>query len=228
MIFLKSIKGLCRAIYLILRSVGRTVATQIRWYGYDIGYYTAISGDCALEGENKFGQNCIISRSRFGRATYCVNNVVISNTEIGAYTSIASNVSIGLHSHPTRGYISTFPGFHFRWPATPYLSEPKEFDVQSKTKIGNDVWIGNSVIILNGITVGDGAIIGAGAIVTEDVPPYAVVVGVPAHIIRFRFSEENIKILQDRAWWNWSPEEIARNQQAIQDENLFFKVSAVK
>lgn len=222
MIFLKFIKGLCRAICLILRSFGRTIATQIRWYGYDIGYNTAISKDCILRGENKFGQNCVISKVRFGRATYCVNNVLVSNAEIGAYTSIGSNVSIGLHSHPTRGFISTFPGFHFKWSVTPYLDNPSNFNVQSRTMVGNDVWIGDSAIILNGISVGDGAIIGAGSVVTRDVPAYAIVGGVPSRIIRYRFTEKQISMLLEEKWWNWPVEKISRNQKLLQDESAYF------
>lgn len=218
----KVIFGFGRAIYLILRSLGRTVSTQIRWYGFDIGYNTAVSEDCTLKGENKFGQNCIISRSRFGRATYCVNNVVISNAEVGSYTSIASNVSIGLHSHPTRGYVSTFPGFHHRWGMTPYLDRPCEFNVQSRTNVGSDVWIGDSAIILNGITVGDGAIIGAGAVVTHDVPPYAIVGGVPARILRYRFSREQRVALIKTKWWDWTGDELSIRQEFFHDEKSFF------
>lgn len=223
MTYLGVIKGLGRAVYLILRSFGRTISTQIRWSGVNIGYNTAVSKDCCLEGENVIGQNCVISQSSFGRATYCANNVFISNSEVGAYSSIASNVSIGVHSHPTRGYISTFPGFHFRWPATPYLDRPKEFKVQMRTKIGNDVWIGDSAIILNGVYVGDGAIIGAGAIVTRDVPPYSVVGGIPARIIRYRFSESHITRLLKIRWWEWNSTEIARRQSLFADVDRFFK-----
>ncbi len=223
MILCKSIKGLYRAIYLILRSFARTISTQIRWCGFEVGYNTAISKDCILEGENKFGQNCIISRSMVGRATYCVNNVVISNAEIGSYTSIASNVSIGLYSHPTRGYVSTFPGFHCRWRITPYLDRPCEFNVQSRTKVGSDVWIGDSAIILNGITVGDGAIIGAGAVVTHDIPPYAIVGGVPAKIIRKRFSDPEISKLLSIKWWSWTAEQISNRQDIFGNVDEFLK-----
>jgi virginiamycin A acetyltransferase len=74
--------------------------------------------------------------------------------------------------------------------------------------IGNDVWIGARAVILDGITIGDGAIVGACAVVTKDVPPYAVVAGVPARVIRYRFSEKKIRTLLELQWWEWSPEEI--------------------
>ena len=70
--------------------------------------------------------------------------------------------------------------------------------------IGHDTWIGHGAIIQPGVTIGDGAIVGSGAIVTKDVPPYAIVVGVPAEIIKYRFPEETIAALQRIQWWNWS------------------------
>ena len=73
-----------------------------------------------------------------------------------------------------------------------------------KVTIGNDVWIGIKATIMPNITIGDGAVIGANAVVTKDVPPYAVVVGVPAKIIKYRFDEEIIKDLLELKWWNYS------------------------
>ena len=74
--------------------------------------------------------------------------------------------------------------------------------------IGNDVWIGSNVTILGGITIGHGAIVATGAVVTKDVPPYSVVGGVPAKVIRYRFSEEKIQELLDEKWWEWNDEKI--------------------
>ena len=84
-----------------------------------------------------------------------------------------------------------------------------------ETIIGNDVWIGEKVFIKDGIRVGDGAIIGAGAIVTKDVPPYAIVAGVPARIIRYRFDEDVILKLLKIQWWDWSDEKLANNKRSL-------------
>jgi virginiamycin A acetyltransferase len=90
--------------------------------------------------------------------------------------------------------------------------------------IGNDVWIGAKAIILSNVTVGDGAIVGAGAIVTHDIPPYAVVAGVPAKIIRFRFSKSQIEKLLKISWWNWSNDAIKGNVDYLRgDPDLFIQ-----
>ncbi len=74
--------------------------------------------------------------------------------------------------------------------------------------IGNNVWIGDAAILLSGVTVGDGAIVAAGAVVTRDVPPFAIVAGAPARLIRMRFGAEEVARLTDLAWWNWSEEKM--------------------
>ena len=73
-----------------------------------------------------------------------------------------------------------------------------------KSIIGNDVWIGQDVIITNGANIGNGAIVGAGSVVTKDVPDYAIAVGVPARVIRYRYNTEQIEALNRIQWWNWS------------------------
>ncbi|HBC91808.1 MAG TPA: antibiotic acetyltransferase [Pelotomaculum sp.] len=85
-----------------------------------------------------------------------------------------------------------------------------ESDIYAKgpTIIGNDVIIGVNALVISGVKIGDGAVVGAGSVVTKDVPPYAIVAGIPAKIIRYRFSEKQIKALLRIRWWDWSIEEI--------------------
>jgi len=126
---------------------------------------------------------------------------------IGKFCSIASNVRIfGGGEHNTT-LISTYPFKKF------FQNVDTDPNVISKgpTIIGNDVWIGMNAIILSGVTIGDGAVIGAGSVVTKEVPPYAIVAGNPAILIRNRFTEDQIEKLLRIKWWNWSLEKIITN-----------------
>jgi acetyltransferase-like isoleucine patch superfamily enzyme len=102
--------------------------------------------------------------------------------------------------------VSTHPAFFSRHHKSSSLSfaVDKSFEEKLNTTIGNDVWIGANAVVVDGVTIGDGAIIAAGAVVTKDVPPYTIVGGVPAKIIRKRFSEAEINFLLDLRWWEKS------------------------
>lgn len=91
-----------------------------------------------------------------------------------------------------------------------------------KVIIGNDVWIGTNVTILPSVTIGNGAIIEAGSVITKDIPDYAVVAGTPAKIIKYRFSEEEITLLNASQWWNWSDEAIKEHISEFSDKREFF------
>ena len=100
--------------------------------------------------------------------------------------------------------------------------EEKIFDDSAlKTSIGNDVWVGSNVIIPGGVRIGTGAIVAAGSVVVKDVPPYAVVGGNPAKVIRLRFSEEQIETLLASEWWNWPIEKISQSAVEFSDIERF-------
>ena len=158
---------------------------------------------------------------KIGAYTYIGGgDTVIRNVQrIGRFCSIAPNVKMGLFEHPV-DCISTSPiiwggGFNiFNSPEyRTYINESSDSikkctelmikKTNAKINIGNDVWIGESAFVRSGITIGDGAIVAARAVVTKDVPPYAIVAGVPAKVIRYRFTETIRTTLCKLKWWNY-------------------------
>lgn len=144
---------------------------------------------------------------KLGRYLYIGKYTTVSNcSAIGSFCSISAYVRIGLMSHP-QDFISTSPVFYAKrrgWVERDTFAE----DEGKTIVIGNDVLISSGAMIRNGVSIGHGAIIGAGAFVDKDVPPYAIVAGVPAKIIRYRFDEALIERLLRSEWWNRSDEEI--------------------
>lgn len=139
--------------------------------------------------------------------SYCSNGCVIfKGTQIGKYCSIGYNVQIGPPEHPI-DFISTSPKLYRNAHTREFCQWPVD-DIISPVIIGNDVWIGNNSVILQGVTIGDGAIVAAGAVVTRNVEPYTCVGGVPARLIKKRFSDDKIKQLQEFEFWNHDFEDI--------------------
>lgn len=147
--------------------------------------------------------NVCISSSKIGRFTYFAEGTRVNNARIGSFCSIGPHVIIGAGTHPIKYFVSTHPMFFSTGKqAQVTFADKSYFDELCPITIGNDVWIGAKAYICDGITIGDGAIIAAGAVVTKNIPPYAMVGGVPAKVIRYRFSEEQISFLLKDAWWN--------------------------
>jgi chloramphenicol O-acetyltransferase type B len=128
---------------------------------------------------------------------------------IGKYCSIGSGVVFmmaGNQGH-RMDWVSTFP-FYFQ--ANIFKASKNAYKKVGDTNIGDDVWIGSEAMIMAGVTIGSGAVVAARAVVTKDIPPYAVVGGNPAEIIKYRFNEKTIKKLLKLKWWNWSEKEIKK------------------
>lgn len=135
------------------------------------------------------------TNSAVGNHCYMGYGVFVSSATIGRYCSIGNYVSIGPGEH-SLSFASTHSYFMAR--------EGVNLTDEAVT-LGPDVWVGVGAIILRGVKIGTGAVVGAGAVVTKDVPPYAIVVGVPAKVVRYRFSQNKIEKLLESEWWNDEP-----------------------
>lgn len=172
-------------------------------------YSTYLIGKVKVSSTARIYKRVTFFNSTIKKYSYINENSSISYTNIGKFTSIGSNCGIGLPEHPV-AFISTSP---FTYSSENIFGNKETFHPYSKeTIIGNDCWIGNNVIIMQGINIGDGAIIAAGAVVTKNVEPYSIVAGVPAKLIKYRFSQEKITILENLKWWNWSEEKLIKNK----------------
>lgn len=132
------------------------------------------------------------------------NSSLDLNANVGRYTSIASNVRLMSIGHPLDRFTTSNISYtHPRYLKKNASYRTSPFEEPEGITIGNDVWIGNDVLFKKGLTVGDGAVVAANSVVTKDVPPYAVVGGVPAKILKYRFPEEIRNKLLEIKWWDY-------------------------
>lgn len=153
--------------------------------------------------------------------SYISENSSISNTKIGKFCSIGPNLTAGWGIHPTNG-ISTSPVFYSQNKIFGFSFSKENKTIERKEiKIGNDVFIGMNVTILDGVTIEDGAIIGAGAVVSKNIPPFAIAVGCPIKIMKYRFTEKQIESLLSIKWWDFSEEKLTDIEKDFFDIDSF-------
>ena len=184
----------------------------------------------SFDGYNKIGAHTAFE-GKIGFGSYLGENCSI-NASIGKYCSISHNVVTLIGSHPTHGYVSTSPCFYstnkqngLKYVNSEKYSENNYADVDNKygVIIGNDVWIGYGATLLGGVKIGDGAIIGARAFINKDVPPYAIVAGIPGEVIGFRFSSDIINYLLKLKWWDKPEKWIRDNADSFENVELLIK-----
>ena len=167
-----------------------------------------------------------ISDSKIGDYSYVSMNSYISKASIGKFCSIGPNFLCGWGIHPLKT-VSTNPMFYSKAKQNGIsLSKTNKIKERKRITIGNDVFIGANVVVLDGVTIGDGAVIGAGAVVSKDIPPYAVAVGCPIKVIKYRFDEDTINRLIKLKWWNWSFERLKSVEKHFFDVDAFLEKSS--
>ena len=185
-----------------------------------LGYMSKAS-NCKFGQYNTIYNNVRLYEVELSDFSYVADGSQLTRTRIGKFCSIGPNVKSGLGLHPSHTFVSTHPVFYStRKQAQISFADKDYFQENVFSEIGHDVWIGANVLIMDGIRIGNGAIVAAGAVVTADVPDYAIVGGVPARILKYRFEEE-IKHLLESRWWDKDPEWLRKNYKLFHDARKF-------
>ena len=170
-----------------------TIHPSARVNNSKLGRYTEVS------------ERCRIDEAEIGDYSYIMQDGAVWCATIGKFVNMAASVRLNATNHPT--WRATL--HHFTYRAANYWDDAEnekdffEWRRENRVTIGHDVWIGHGATVLPGVTVGNGAVIGAGAVVSKDVAPYTIVGGVPAKLIRERFTAEVGARMDRLAWWDW-------------------------
>lgn len=158
----------------------------------------------------------------FDKYSFCGYDCEILNCDIGSFVSIANGVIVGGGMHPV-DWVSMSPVFYAGRDSVKTKFSEFERDKPQRTSIGHDVWIGRNVIIKQGVTIGTGAVVGMGSVVTRDVEPYAIVGGVPARLIRYRFDELTVSQLIQSQWWMLEESKLREYAEDIRNPESFLR-----
>ena len=197
-----------------------------------IGFHSNISFRSRFEGMNKICSNVHFD-GYLGYGSYISPHCDIAMTRIGRFSSIGPRVVVNPGRHPyTYPYVTTSPAFFSCMKQNSGTFTDKNLfddfnfidkERQIVTEIGNDCWIGDGAFIVGGVHIGDGAVILAHAVVTKDIPPYAIVGGVPAKVLSFRYSEDDIEFLLNSKWWLKDDAWFKKNIDVMNDFGKFKK-----
>ena len=192
-------------------------------------FSACMSHRCKCEGMNAIGNKSDYYGS-MGRGSYISSDCHIS-ADIGRFSSLGNRISQIVESHPYKEpFVSTSPFFFSTKKQTgitfaikQITEEYRFYDKEREIafRIGNDCWIGNDICFIGGIQVGDGAVVLSRAIVTKDVPPYAIVGGIPAKIIGYRYDKETIDFLLKVQWWNKDVKWLKKHWELFSDMSIF-------
>lgn len=180
-----------------------------------------LNDETILEGNNSIYERANVAGAKLGRGTYIGHDCNMTYVSIGRYCSISWDVDTAVGEHPIKR-VSMHPAFYsarefcgMNFCQSPDFEEFRYSDKPYYITIGNDVLIGPRVIIAGGVRIGDGAVIRAGSFVTKDVPPYAVVMGNPGEIVKYRFEPEDIEFLQRLKWWEKDDQWLAEHNRCF-------------
>lgn len=218
------------------KSLLRETANLAQWLCFNLSSSIEIGRNSKVRSAKiakkvRIGAQCNIQGGKVDCYSYMGNYCELPQVEIGKFCSIAAHVTLAAGNHPM-SYVSTSPYTYstIRDSFTKKQLYTQEFfytdeDHKYLCKIGNDVWIGTGATLVCGskaLNIGDGAVIAAGSVVTKDVPPYAVVAGCPAKILRYRFSDETISEMEKEKWWDKDEDWIRGSVQKFSDPSRLF------
>lgn len=218
-------QGLAESLWHAVKEGTRRCYLSRRYKGTTFERGTVADENCHFEEGVVLKSNAKVFRCKIGRYSYIGRDSEFQDCVVGRFCSVAPYVLCGLGQHPHRSFVAMSPTF-YRNPA-PCLTLVKEtrfLDEYAPIQIGSDVWIGARAIVKDGVSIGHGAVVGAGAVVTKDVPPYAIVGGVPARVIGYRFSTDIIQRLLEISWWDRDIEWIKSHVDRFGDVDSFVKL----